>query len=240
MVKKDEMLNAMKKTAKENNGKPLGYKTFEKVTGIREWDWIQEWPRYSDFVIEAGFDPNLPYTKYPEGVLEEKLILLIRDKKKYPTVNEMLIEYKKNPDFPYAAIKKRWGHFVRDLVHYCKNNPGYEDILEYCQPKLKKLDEKEKDDVTNNSSLRVGEVYLFKVGKHYKIGHSKDLVRRGKEITLNTPDRLKLIHHFKTDDPSGLEAYWHKRFENKRWKETEFFSLSFQDIQAFKRWKKLY
>ena len=84
------------------------------------------------------------------------------------------------------------------------------------RPKLEKFGEKEKDDVTDNSSSSVGEVYLYKRGKYYKIGHSKDPVRRGKEMRLELPEPLKLIHSFKTDDPSGVEAYWHKRFENKR------------------------
>ncbi len=152
----------------------------------------------------------------------------------------MRIEQIGNPDFPYNAIKKRGRDFIRDLVRYCEKNPGHDDILEICQPILERLDEKEKDDVTNNSSSSVGTVYLYKHGKYYKIGHSNDPVRRGKEIRLESPETLKLIHSFKTDDPSGVEAYWKKRFENKRWKETETFSLNSQDIKAFKRWKKLY
>lgn len=150
------------------------------------------------------------------------------------------IEQTDNPDFPYRAIKRRGSHFVRDLVRYCEKNPGHDDILQICQPILEKLDEKEKNDVSNNSSSSVGIVYLYKRGKYYKIGHTKDPVRRGKEIRLETPDTLRLVHSFKTDDPSGLEDYWKKRFKDKRWKETEFFSLNSNDIIAFKRWKKLY
>lgn len=240
MYTKEEILNEIKRTAKENGGKPLGEKRLLDETGIRSWDWGRYWPKYADAVIEAGFTPNLPWTKYPEGVLEEKMVLVIRKLGRYPTINEMRIEQVGNPDFPYNAIKKRKWEFVRDLVRYCAKKPGHDDILEICQPILEKLDEKEKDDVTNNSSSSVGQVYLYKRGKHYKIGHSKDPVRRGKEIGLESPDILRLIHSFKTDDPSGVEAYWHKRFENKRWKETEFFSLNSQDIKAFKRWKKLY
>lgn len=240
MYTKEEILNEIKRTAKGNGGRPLGEKRFLDETEIRSWDWGRYWPKYGDAVIEAGFTPNLPWTKYPEGVLEEKIVFLIRKLRKYPTVNEMRIEQIGNPDFPYTAVKKRGRDFIRNLVRYCERKQDHGDILEYCQPILDKLDEKENDGLTSNSSLSVGQVYLYKRGKYYKLGRSNDPVRRGKEIRIESPEPLRLIHSFKTDDPNGVEAYWHKRFENKRLKNTEFFSLSSQDIKAFKRWKKLY
>lgn len=77
MYTKEEILNEIKRTAKENGGKPLGEKRLLDETGIRSWDWGRYWPKYADAVIEAGFTPNLPWTKYPEGVLEEKMVLVI-------------------------------------------------------------------------------------------------------------------------------------------------------------------
>jgi len=240
MYTKEEILNEMKRTAEENGGKPLGRQRFSDETGIGSYDWGQYWAKYGDLVIEAGLTPNLPWTKYPKGVLEEKMVLLIRKLGKLPTLNEMRVEQTNNPDFPYRAIKRRKLNFVRDLVRYCEKKPGHDDILEICQPILEKLDEKEKDDVTNKSSSSVGEVYLYKRGKYYKLGRSTDPVRRGKEIKLESPEPLILIHSFKTDDPSGVEAYWKNKFKDKRYKKTEFFILNSQDIKAFKRWKKIY
>jgi hypothetical protein len=240
MYTKEEILSKMKRTAIANGGKPLGHKRFADETGIRPCDWQKYWSTYGNLVSEAGLTPNKPYTKYPKGVLEEKIIHVIRKLRKYPTINELRLEKLSEQGFPFRAIKRRWNEVKRDVIQYCENNPGHDDILEICQPIIEQLRDKENGHHASQSNTGVGQVYLYRRGKYYKIGFSKDLVRRGKEIQIETPDPLKLIHRIVTDDPSGVEAYWHKRFENKRYKDSEFFSLNSQDITAFKRWKKIY
>ena len=71
-----------------------------------------------------------------------------------------------------------------------------------------------------------------------KIGKTNDTVRRGNELRIQLPEKTDLIHSIKTDDPSGIEAYWHKRFEEKRM-QGEWFNLSSADVKAFKRWRRI-
>ena len=55
-------------------------------------------------------------------------------------------------------------------------------------------------------------------------------------MVLQLPEKIHPIHSIETDDPSGIEAYWHKRFREKRL-EGEWFDLNANDIRIFRRRK---
>jgi hypothetical protein len=86
-----------------------------------------------------------------------------------------------------------------------------------------------------------GYVYLIKHGGHceYKIGRTSNALRREGEIAASLPQQVKPIHVIETDDPVGLEAYWHRRFADRRIR-NEWFELTAEDVKAFKRWRKIF
>lgn len=118
-----------------------------------------------------------------------------------------------------------------------KKSDRFSDVLSIVRP-ICDADKKDDDDL-NESDKEYGFVYLMQSGKYYKIGRSNSVGRRTYELSIQLPEKLKEIHKIKTDDPVGVEAYWHKRFEGKR-ADGEWFQLDRQDITKFKRWKRIY
>ncbi|MBX3302173.1 MAG: GIY-YIG nuclease family protein [Nitrospira sp.] len=114
------IIHEIQRTAKENNGKPLGQNRFTSETGIKYTDWFGVyWARWSDAAREAGLTPNTLQAAYDRA-------------------------------------------------------------------------------------------FLF-----YKIGRSNATGRRTYELDLQLPDKTKTVHVIRTDDPAGIEAYWHTRFASK-------------------------
>lgn len=235
---KDDILKEIRRTAKENGGKPLGVKAFRRETGISPFYLSKHWAKFGDALKEAGFSPNVPWTRYPDELLIKKTIEKIRKYGRYPTLGELFVEFNKGDDFPFHIFKKRkQDYIINSLVSYCTDNVGNEDIIEACQPIIDRLNKKEKSSDPNITGS-IGEVYLFKSGRYYKIGKANDTVRRGAELRIQLPEQMNLIHSIKTDDPSGVEAYWDKRFEKKR-KKGEWFDLNSSDVRAFRQWRKI-
>ncbi len=76
----------------------------------------------------------------------------------------------------------------------------------------------------------------MKSGKRHKIGRANSAGRREYELSIQSPEPVKLVHSISTDDPVGIEAYWHNRFKDKR-RHGEWFELNAADVAAFKRRK---
>ena len=57
-LSKEQILVEIKRTAKENGGKPLGKLRFVKETGIGPYDWQRYWTQFGKAQQEAGLSPN--------------------------------------------------------------------------------------------------------------------------------------------------------------------------------------
>lgn len=232
-------MDEIKRTAVKNGGVPLGRSRFQKETGINEYNIRKYWPTLGDAQREAGFTPNTLQSAHDKDLLIVSLISLIREINKFPTVANLTMKRNQDLSFPSPETFRRLGNkrtMAEKVLEYARQK-SYNDIISICEPLvLVDIDEKEVED--SNNIQQVGEVYLFKSGKYYKIGKTSDTVRRGSEIRIQLPEDLNLIHSIKTDDPSGVEAYWHRRFDSRRMN-GEWFDLSSNDVKAFKTWKRI-
>jgi hypothetical protein len=248
---KRRILNEIRRTAEANGGLPLGVARFNQETGIKESDWRGKiWVRWGDAIREAGFQPNQLRTAYDEEVLIEKLIGLARDLGHFPVAAEIKMKARSDDSFPWHGTFGRFGskrQFTERILEFCKGRAGYEDVAALCGPVAEQpAKQRHSDDSANASpsdstdSKKEGYVYLalLKFGreKRYKIGKAVLFERRKDQISLQMPEDLELIHVITTDDAFGIEHYWHRRFSAKNTK-GEWFSLSRQDVEAFRRRK---
>jgi hypothetical protein len=239
MVTKEHILSEIKRTAKENGGKPLGMKGFETATGIRIIDWKGKfWVRWSEAVRDAGHTPNLLSTPSENSIVLERYAEYTHRLGHLPVEAELLLERRRDITFPAKNAFMRFGtkaELLKSVEHYCRTRDVYNDVVRFCEeyiPCVNKAFDKNFESPSDN----IGFVYLIKSGQYYKIGKAKDADYRIGAIRLQLPEKAKRIHTIKTDDPSGIEAYWHKRFESKR-KNGEWFDLDSTDVAAFKRRK---
>jgi len=237
---RESIISEIQRTASDNGGVPLGQKTFERETGISSSSWRGKyWRNWSDAVRAAGFAANLRNEAHERSFLIMSLARLTKQNGRFPTYADMRLERETNNSFPAHQPLTRLGTVAEriELVRrYANENSEYKDILD-------SLPQTRDDGGTSSSksaSTLDGFVYmgLLKVSreKRYKIGKTNLVERRRDQISIQLPEDLELLHTIKTDDAAGIEAYWHQRFEAKRTK-GEWFALSREDVQAFKRRK---
>ena len=245
ILPREHIIEEIKRTAKENGGTPLGVRRFEAETGITSYGWGRYWSRWAEAQQAAGFVPNDFITAFSEETLIEHLIVLIRELNKFPTPAELRLKSRNAPEFPNDKVFDRLGNKqqkLRKILAYCKSKAGYEDIIPLCSVHVIVEEAAQDEKITQMESGRVGYVYLLKFRRNdYKIGASSDPERRFGEISTKMPEPPMQIHAIKTDDPFGVEAYWHRRFASKQLdKNSEWFQLTAADVQAFCRWKRIF
>jgi|SRR5581483_4168238 len=235
---KEHILQEIRRTAEANGGAPLGIWRFLKETGIKDSDWIGKyWARWGDAIREAGLIPNQMQVAYEDSALLEKFAGLVLELGKIPVKGELLLKARSDPTFPNEKTFSRFGskpEIVKRLAKYCEGRSGHEEVTRLCQEYQSRAGEKTAENLPGEET--VGFVYLIKSGRNYKVGRSNSAGRREYELAIQLPEKAIKVHEIRTDDPVGIEEYWHKRFQAKR-KNGEWFDLNAADISAFKRRK---
>jgi hypothetical protein len=239
---RQQIVAEIRRIAVENGGHPPGRQVFERETTVKRSEWYPHiWLRWSDALAEADYGPNRLQTKASDEIIVEKYIGLARELGRFPVAGEVRRKASQDQSFPAHTVFSRFGgkdKLLDTVAAYCRAASGFEDVLALCV-------ERETKSLLGKTATREPErkvvtefVYLMKSGPHYKIGRTNSVGRRGRELAIKIPVPPKTIHTIETDDPAGVESYWHRRFADKRG-EGEWFALSSEDVSAFKRWKRI-
>lgn len=235
-VMKEKIISEIKRIAAASDGKAPGQKSFEKLTGITTAQWRGKiWVRWSEAVEEAGLHQNeLNVSKDKDQVLDDYASACLHFGRP-PTYAELRLFGRQRPDF--MGVNTYKNHFgskdgVIAALRQRAALRGEEALLAV----LPILDASGPAEDTSSPNVAEGMVYLLQSGSHFKIGRSDELEKRVKQISIALPEKVELVHSIRTDDPSGIEAYWHRRFADRR-ANGEWFKLSSADVKAFKRRK---
>jgi Meiotically up-regulated gene 113 len=232
----------IKRTAQENGGVPIGRGRFAAQTGLRNSDCSGRfWARWGDALLEAGFEPRALQGAYKEEELIEHLVGFVRELGRFPVDEELRIKATNDKTFPSHTIwRSHFANkdgFVNRVRDYCSTRASLADVAAMCAA-ASPTDAATRDTASAIVDTReiFASVYLLRSGRHYKIGRSNAAGRREYELAIQLPERAQKVHEIRTDDPVGIEAYWHNRFAAKR-KNGEWFELDAKDVAVFARRK---
>jgi hypothetical protein len=230
--KREVILTEIRRVAQTIGGAAPGRQVFERETGIRQSEWLGiYWARWGDALVAAGLSANRKTAKLDGGTFLARIAQVFRHYGRVPTTSEFRLYRKVDPTFPAHSTLDN--HFptkaalLAAMAEWLRDKPDLADVAAM-------IPAAPVPTRSRRATVVDGSVYLIGSGAHYKIGRSDQLERRVKQIRTALPDAATLVHFIRTDDPAGIEAYWHRRFADRR-ANGEWFKLTPADIAAFKR-----
>ncbi len=243
---REAIIAAIQEATAHDGGKPVGVRRFETLTGItqKKWQGVY-WARWSEALREAGFEPNAWAQRRDEAELLAEAAQMVRRFGKMPTAPELELARRTDPTLLGRRAFRRFGGpagLVAKLRVLAKSDPAFVDLLDLLpEPVADAASYIVAQDIPPQPAPPsvTGYVYLGRMGKRkdYKIGSTRAVGRRIDELSIQLPERLIPVHVLFTDDPEGIETYWHDRFKKEgKWTGNgEWFLLSREDVAAFKR-----
>ncbi len=236
-MERDEILLEVRRQAALNGNAPLGKKRFAEASGIPESAWSGKyWARWSDLLADAGLRAGeMQHQKVTEVELIECLAAVASALGRFPTMAELKLRRRMDSDFPSANVFTSRlgsrGEMIAKVFDFALSNAAHAGLVDILRGDIETGKVASSRDEQPSTP---GRVYLLRNGKHYKIGKTDNLDQRIRHIRLAVPGKLELLHELETDDPTGIELYWHRRFASKRI-EGEWFRLDSSDVAAFRR-----
>jgi len=236
---KDAIVRRIRELAAARGGR-VSFEVFLNETGVKgNWLRGQVWFKgWNPLLKEIGLETrSFGVAKMPKAAIARAVAEVVERDRCWPTQDALVRERKRDPSFPSLKVigrLRRSGELARLIVGLGQEHTHLTEAAEIARAYVPA--EKE-DNAAGPNERIVGYVYMLRSGRCYKVGKSTDPSRRYREVRLELPEETHQVHTIPTDDPTGIEAYWHERFAPKRIRNTEFFSLNGQDVQAFKRRK---
>ena len=230
---KEKIISTYHRLVKEHGGTPFGERVFIRETGFSHHYWKGGyWRSWSAFQTDAGYAPNVPTEKISDEILLQRFAELALERKEIPSEADLMLKKQEDPSFPSKAAFRRWGGrepLRAKVAEYCEGKEHFAPVLDLLTQGISNSLDHRLD-----SSLIKGFVYLLRSGKNYKLGRTNAFGRRLRELAIQLPQKPDTVHVIETDDPEGIEQYWHRRFAEKR-QGGEWFALSPEDVRAFKK-----
>jgi len=244
VLTRDEILHAIRRTAAENGGQPVGRGRLTRLTGITEYALTRHWPRYGDAIREAGFEPNALNGATDDDAVLSRFVELTRHLGHVPTSNELRHAQANDPTFPSRGVFDRLGSRndrIARALEYCRGDAASTDVVAILEAAYVPASRAAESHSPGSATpVLVGFVYLARGHPgEFKIGRTNLVDRRLSELGAMSAIEPTLVHEIKTDDPAGVEAYWHRRFADRRMR-GEWFRLTALDVAAFRRWRRIF
>lgn len=232
---RERVISEIRRIATES-GRVPGLKSFEEQSGILRREWMGKvWARWNDAISEAGLEPNGLTERLDTAFILRSVADCCLELGRLAAANDLKLHARQHPGFP--STKTIEHHFPRRALLVDSLRTWAVQIENQQYAKISQmLPTADIAPVLSSSRQNDGHVYLLRAGDYYKIGQSSDLEKRVKSINVALPDKATLEHAISTDDPPGIEAYWHRRFADRR-ANGEWFKLSKADVLAFKKRK---